>query len=104
MKSRITMKSLSNKLSDVLNGRSTSGSVKEPLWRGLKEIAEARGVTLRQLVNTIGTNRVQGSNLSSAVLVHVVAHFKSRGGLLPNPCPALPDDPQCRRRAAEGQT
>jgi predicted DNA-binding ribbon-helix-helix protein len=104
MKSGITIKSQSNKRSEVLNGRSTRFSFEASFWRGLREIAEAGGVTLGQFVNTIGTNRIQNSNLSSAVLVHVVAHFKSRGGLLPNPCPALRGDPQCRRRAAEGQT
>ena len=65
------------KRSIVVGGRKTSVSLEEPFWSGMKEISRARGVTLSELVSEIDKNRQQ-DNLSSAIRLFVLDHFRSR--------------------------
>jgi predicted DNA-binding ribbon-helix-helix protein len=61
----------------VVGGHKTSVSLEEAFWNGMKEISGARGMTLSELVGEIDANRHQG-NLSSAIRLFVLDHFKSR--------------------------
>jgi predicted DNA-binding ribbon-helix-helix protein len=70
------MKSVA-KRSVIIGGRKTSVSLEEPFWSILKEICAQRGITLNQLVSAIDANRQQG-NLSSAIRLFVLDHFRSR--------------------------
>ena len=70
------MKSPAVKRSIVVGGHKTSVSLEEAFWSGMKEISGARSMTLSQLVSEIDANRNQG-NLSSAIRLFVLDHFKS---------------------------
>ena len=59
----------------VIDGHKTSVSVEAPFWDALKQIAEARGLSLNQLIAEIDRNR-QG-NLSSAIRVHVLTWYQT---------------------------
>ncbi|HZP78497.1 MAG TPA: ribbon-helix-helix domain-containing protein [Pseudolabrys sp.] len=71
------MKSPVVKRSIVIAGHKTSVSLEDAFWRGLKEIAGGRDMTLSDLVATIDTDRRHG-NLSSAIRLFVLDHY--RGG------------------------
>ncbi|RIK98507.1 MAG: aryl-sulfate sulfotransferase [Proteobacteria bacterium] len=71
------MKSPVVKRSIVVAGHKTSVSLEEAFWTGMKEISSARGMTLSELVGEIDNNRQQG-NLSSAIRLYVLDHFRSR--------------------------
>jgi predicted DNA-binding ribbon-helix-helix protein len=71
------MKSPVVKRSIVIESRKTSISLEEPFWNGLKEIAATRKDTLSGLVREIAAARQHG-NLSSAIRLFVLDHFKSR--------------------------
>jgi predicted DNA-binding ribbon-helix-helix protein len=71
------MKSPVVKRSIVVAGHKTSVSLEEAFWTGMKEISGLRNVTLSELVGEIDTNRQQG-NLSSAIRLFVLDHFKNR--------------------------
>ena len=70
------MKSPVVKRSIVISGRKTSVSLEEPFWSSMKEISQELSVTLSELVSEIDRNRQQG-NLSSAIRLFVLDHFKS---------------------------
>jgi predicted DNA-binding ribbon-helix-helix protein len=74
------MKSPVIKRSIVIAGHKTSVSLEDAFWRGLKEIAQSRGVTLSDLVAAIDSERQLG-NLSSAVRLFVLDHYKARIGV-----------------------
>ena len=59
-------------------GHSTSISLEEPFWRLLRHVANEQGLGLAALVETIDRER-QGSNLSSAVRVHLLEWMMQRG-------------------------
>jgi len=63
-------------------GATTSLSVDEEFWDGLKEIASEKQVNVTTLVNEINSAR-QSPNLSAAVRIFVIEHFikRSRGHL-----------------------
>ena len=65
------------KRSIVVRGHKTSVSLEHPFWSSLKEIAKKRGVALSELISEIDANRQQ-ANLSSALRVFVLDHFKAR--------------------------
>ena len=65
------MKSTVVKRSIVVGGHKTSVSLEEPFWTSMKEISQQLRVTLSE-----DTNRQQ-SNLSSAIRLFVLDHFKS---------------------------
>lgn len=75
------MKSPVVKRSIVVAGHKTSVSLEEAFWSGMKEISSARGMTLSELVGEIDSNRRQG-NLSSAIRLFVLDHFRSRAAPL----------------------
>jgi len=71
------MKSPVVKRSIVIAGHKTSVSLEDAFWKGLKEIAGDRGVTLSDLVAAIDGDRQHG-NLSSAIRLFVLDHYRSR--------------------------
>jgi predicted DNA-binding ribbon-helix-helix protein len=70
------MKSPVVKRSIVVGGHKTSVSLEEPFWTSMKEISQQLSVTLSELVGEIDANRQHG-NLSSAIRLFVLDHFKS---------------------------
>lgn len=66
------------KRSIVIAGHKTSVSLEDAFWRGLKEIAAGRNITLSDLVGSIDCGRRHG-NLSSAIRLFVLDHFQARG-------------------------
>ena len=69
------------KRSIVINGHKTSVSLEEAFWNGMKEISAQHGKTLSELVSGIDSGRDRG-NLSSAIRLFVLDHYKARGGAL----------------------
>lgn len=69
------MKSPVVKRSIVIAGHKTSVSLEDAFWRGLKEIAATRDMTLSDLVATIDGGRHHG-NLSSAIRLYVLDHYR----------------------------
>jgi predicted DNA-binding ribbon-helix-helix protein len=76
------MKSPVVKRSIVVAGHKTSVSLEEAFWNGMKEISSLRNMTLSELVGEIDNNRQQG-NLSSAIRLFVLDHFKNRAANSP---------------------
>jgi predicted DNA-binding ribbon-helix-helix protein len=70
------MKSRVRKRSIFIAGHKTSVSLEDEFWTALKEIAGSRRMTLAELVTTIGHDR--RGNLSSAVRVFVLGHYRNR--------------------------
>jgi predicted DNA-binding ribbon-helix-helix protein len=66
------------KRSIVIGGRKTSVSLEEPFWNTMREISAQRGMTLGGLVSAIDNDRQQNSNLSSAIRLFVLDHYKKR--------------------------
>ena len=60
-----------------ISGHSTSVSLEEPFWAGLKDIAGLRSLTLAALVREIDAGRGD-ANLSSALRVAVLVHYRDR--------------------------
>lgn len=69
------------KRSIVVAGHKTSVSLEDAFWHALKDIARERGQSLRSLVAEIDASRT-GGNLSSAVRLHVLDHYRRRSGAL----------------------
>ena len=63
------------KRSLVLNGHKTSVSLEDAFWRGLRDIAQRRRLTIRQMIELIDAGRTQ-SNLSSAIRLYVLAEYQ----------------------------
>jgi predicted DNA-binding ribbon-helix-helix protein len=74
------MKSQVVKRSIVIAGRKTSVSLEDAFWGGLKDIASASGMTLRDMVETIDSHRQHG-NLSSAIRLFVLDHYRNQSHL-----------------------
>jgi predicted DNA-binding ribbon-helix-helix protein len=70
------MKSPVVKRSVAIGSHKTSISLEDAFWQGLKDIAESRGVPLRDLVANIGTERQHG-NLSSAIRLFVLDYYRN---------------------------
>lgn len=70
------MKSPVVKRSIVIAGHKTSVSLEDAFWKGLKEIADQRNVTLSDLVANIDSQRRHG-NLSSAIRLFVLDYYRS---------------------------
>jgi len=70
------MKSPVVKRSIVITGHKTSVSLEDAFWKGLKEIAGHRNLTLSELVALIDSERRHG-NLSSAIRLFVLDHYRS---------------------------
>src|SRR6187549_962697 len=71
------MKSPVVKRSIVIAGHKTSVSLEDAFWKGLKDIANGRDMTLSELVAAIDTDRRHG-NLSSAIRLFVLDHYRSQ--------------------------
>lgn len=71
------MKSPVVKRSIVIANHKTSVSLEDAFWKGLKDIASDRDMTLSDLVATIDTERLHG-NLSSAIRLFVLDHYRSK--------------------------
>ena len=71
------MKSLIVKRSVVLAGYHRSVSLEDEFWKGLKEIAGGRNMTLMDLVRAINAQR-QHDNLSSALRLFVLECYCSK--------------------------
>ena|ERR1700722_8196966 len=77
------------KRSIVIAGHKTSVSLEDAFWKGLKEIATGRGLTLSEMVGTIDSTRAQG-NPSSALRLFALDHYRTQiaiedGTNLPKP-------------------
>ena len=70
------MKSPVIKRSIVIAGHKTSVSLEDAFWKGLKDIASGRDMTLSELVAAIDTDRRHG-NLSSAIRLFVLDHYRN---------------------------
>ena len=71
------VKSPIEKRSIMVAGHTTSVSLEEAFWNGMKEISRLRGMTLSELVGEVDSNRQQG-NLSSAIRLFVLDYFRTR--------------------------
>lgn len=71
------MKSPVIKRSIVIAGHKTSVSLEDAFWKGLKDIATARHITLSDLVASIDGERRHG-NLSSAIRLFVLDHYQAQ--------------------------
>jgi predicted DNA-binding ribbon-helix-helix protein len=73
-KSRVIKRSI------VVEGQKTSVSLEAEFWAALKEIAAKQSAPIGTLVATINSDRNnrQQSNLSSAVRVFVLEHYRAR--------------------------
>lgn len=67
------------KRSIKVDGRPTSVSLETPFWDAAKDIARTQGLAVTDLVNGIAQARSPAANLSSAIRVYVIEHFRSRG-------------------------
>jgi predicted DNA-binding ribbon-helix-helix protein len=72
-----SIKSSVVKRSIVIAGHKTSVSLEDAFWRGLKEIAGGRDMTLSDLVAAIDGKRSLG-NLSSAIRLYVLDHYRGQ--------------------------
>jgi predicted DNA-binding ribbon-helix-helix protein len=72
------MKSSVVKRSVSIAGHKTSISLEEPFWSIMRDISAQSGMTLNQLVSHIDSERQENSNLSSAIRLFVLDHFKRR--------------------------
>jgi predicted DNA-binding ribbon-helix-helix protein len=70
------MKSPVVKRSIVIAGHKTSVSLEDAFWKGLKDIAGERDMTLSELVAAIDSERRHG-NLSSAIRLFVLDHYRN---------------------------
>lgn len=67
------------KRSIVVAGHKTSVSLEDAFWHALKDIAREKGQSLRSLVAEVDAGR-HGGNLSSAVRLFVLDHYRRRAG------------------------
>ena len=67
------------KRSVSLGGHKTSISLEDAFWNYLKEIAESRGVSVSVIVAEIQAQD-RRTNLSSAIRLFVLDHYKARMG------------------------
>ena len=65
------------KRSVKISGHSTSLSLEGIFWDALKEVAAGRGLSLNALIEEI--DRGRGGNLSSAVRVYLLQHYRTTG-------------------------
>ena len=65
------------KRSVSIAGHRTSVSLEAPFWDALKDIAQARGNSVQQLIGAIDARRGE-QNLSSAIRVFVLAAVRSQ--------------------------
>ena len=83
------------KRSIIRDGHKSSVSLEDQFWDALREIADQERVTVSALVGTIdhGPNR---RNLSSAIRVFVLDHYRRSGEQRLSIAPSNPDAPSVR--------
>ena len=64
------------KRSISIAGHRTSVSVEDPFWDGLMAIARSRGRTVAALIAEIDRQRPARVNLSSAIRIFVLDHYR----------------------------
>jgi predicted DNA-binding ribbon-helix-helix protein len=69
--------SASTKRSIEIHGRQTSVSIEEAFWKAFRKIAATHNLRQSDLIAAIDKNRHHG-NLSSAVRVFVLDHYRSK--------------------------
>jgi len=69
------------KRSIVIGGHKTSISIEEPFWRGLRDIAAAKGMRVSDLAAVIDHNRQQ-DNLSSHIRLFVLEYYQAQATTL----------------------
>jgi predicted DNA-binding ribbon-helix-helix protein len=67
------------KRSVIRNGHKSSISLEDQFWDALREIADRKDMAISTLVAAIDHNRTT-SNLSSAIRVYVLDHFRHNDG------------------------
>jgi predicted DNA-binding ribbon-helix-helix protein len=60
-----------------LRGQKTSVTLEDEFWSALKEIAAARNERVTDLIAAIESERLRGVNLSSAIRLFVLRHFRN---------------------------
>jgi predicted DNA-binding ribbon-helix-helix protein len=65
------------KRSIVVGGHKTSVSLEDPFWESMKEIAGLKDLTVSEVISQINADR-EHSNLSSAIRLFVLDHYRSR--------------------------
>lgn len=68
------------KRSLTLSGHRTSVSLEQEFWDALNEIADKLGKPLARLVDEIDKRQGRGKNLSSALRLFVLAHYRNQRG------------------------
>ncbi len=66
------------KRSVLVRGHKTSVSLEEPFWNGLKEIAASRRQPVTAVLQQVDLDRQDNSNLSSAVRLFVLDHYRDQ--------------------------
>jgi predicted DNA-binding ribbon-helix-helix protein len=64
----------------TLSGHRTSVSLEQEFWDALNEIAENSGRPLARLIDEIDKRQGRGKNLSSALRLFVLAHYRNQRG------------------------
>ena len=72
------MKSLVEKRSVKIHGHQTSASLELAFWDALKEIAAHDQLSISTLVEKIDSNRGETGNLSSAIRLFVLDHYRQQ--------------------------
>jgi predicted DNA-binding ribbon-helix-helix protein len=60
-----------------LYGHKTSVTLEDEFWGALQAISEANGKPVSHTINAIDRNRPDGLNLSSAIRLFVLRHFRN---------------------------
>jgi predicted DNA-binding ribbon-helix-helix protein len=66
------------KRSVIIAGHKTSVSLEDAFWKGLREVADQRDMTLSKLVGIIDADR--HGNLSSAIRLFVLGIYRDQPG------------------------
>jgi predicted DNA-binding ribbon-helix-helix protein len=67
------------KRSVTIEGHRTSISLEPEFWQALTEIAAERNRPLARLIGEVDKREGRAKNLSSALRLHVLAHYRKRG-------------------------
>lgn len=67
------------KRSVTLSGHRTSVSLEDEFWTALQEIAASSGQNMAALIDEIDKRHGRGKNLSSALRLFVLHHYRNTG-------------------------
>jgi predicted DNA-binding ribbon-helix-helix protein len=77
------MNSTVKKRSIIIRRQRTSISLEDDFWACIRQIARERATTASELIGVIDAGRGNGSNLSSAIRVFVLDHYRNASTTLP---------------------